>query len=583
MGFQPPITVADAMAEIHNRRYVLPAIQREFVWQPEQICTLFDSLLRGYPIGSFLFWSMTPEQTRQFKFYEFLTDYHERDQPYASVARGLDGRDVTAVLDGQQRLTALNIGLHGRFADKAKRKWASNPDAYPWRRLYLDLSRDADPASGTGARYRFEFLADEATKDHPGWFRVSDIMNFEDDAAPEIYDWLIDHGFAGDKLANRRLNALYAAVRTRLSLNAYVEKQSDLDRVLDIFVRVNSQGTVLSHSDLLLSMATNQWKELDAREEIRGLVSELNRNDRSIGISKDTILKSGLLVTDIPDVGFKVSNFTQANMEKMEQSWPDIRSAVSLTVRLLADFGFTADTLRVTSIVLPLAYYAHHNQLSDDYRTAPKFADDREVVRSWVNRAALKRNVWGVGLDSLLSRLRDTIRTSPAGSGFPDAAIEATMRSMGRSLLFLDDEIEELVDIKSSNARTFATLALLYPSLDLTHHFHIDHVFPKSQFTSAKLRKNGIDTAQIADYVDKVDRLPNLQLLEGLVNISKQAAWPWDWVRTTYHDDAKREHYLTENDLHPCPERLEDFLTFYAARRDALLTRLRGLLGGNTT
>ena len=45
------------------------------------------------------------------------------------------------------------------------------------------------------------------------------------------------------------------------------------NKVLDIFVRVNSGGTPLSYSDLLLSMATNQWQDRDAREEVRTLVS----------------------------------------------------------------------------------------------------------------------------------------------------------------------------------------------------------------------------------------------------------------------------------------------------------------------
>jgi uncharacterized protein with ParB-like and HNH nuclease domain len=58
MSFQTPITIRDALDRIHRHDYVLPAIQREFVWKPEQIARLFDSLMQGYPIGSFLFWSV---------------------------------------------------------------------------------------------------------------------------------------------------------------------------------------------------------------------------------------------------------------------------------------------------------------------------------------------------------------------------------------------------------------------------------------------------------------------------------------------------------------------------------------------
>jgi uncharacterized protein with ParB-like and HNH nuclease domain len=58
MPFQMPITIAQALRGIQTYDYVLPAIQREFVWDTGQVARLFDSLLRGYPIGSFLFWKV---------------------------------------------------------------------------------------------------------------------------------------------------------------------------------------------------------------------------------------------------------------------------------------------------------------------------------------------------------------------------------------------------------------------------------------------------------------------------------------------------------------------------------------------
>ena len=70
MAFQTPITMSKALESIGCRKYVLPAIQREFVWRPNQIERLFDSLMRGYPIGSFLFWIVKRESIEQYKFYD---------------------------------------------------------------------------------------------------------------------------------------------------------------------------------------------------------------------------------------------------------------------------------------------------------------------------------------------------------------------------------------------------------------------------------------------------------------------------------------------------------------------------------
>ena|SRR5574344_1069416 len=115
MAFQTALTIKETIANIHSKKYLLPSIQREFVWDVDQITQLFDSLMLGYPIGSFLFWEVSPANVKEFVFYEFLRNYHEqkkdgRHNPKASI---IGNETVTAILDGQQRLTSLYLGLMG--------------------------------------------------------------------------------------------------------------------------------------------------------------------------------------------------------------------------------------------------------------------------------------------------------------------------------------------------------------------------------------------------------------------------------------------------------------------------------------
>ena len=106
MAFQTPITIKKAIDNIQSNRYLLPAIQREFVWQPEAIELLFDSLMRGYPIGSFLFWKVSPERSKEYNFYQFITDYDQRTKTHNPRHPSPSSlTELTAVLDGQQRLT----------------------------------------------------------------------------------------------------------------------------------------------------------------------------------------------------------------------------------------------------------------------------------------------------------------------------------------------------------------------------------------------------------------------------------------------------------------------------------------------
>lgn len=578
--FQPAVPVANVLKGVHNSQYVLPAIQREFVWNTDQITTLFDSLMRGYPIGAFLFWKVEPEQAAEFTFYDFITNYHEKNHPYAPTKQIPTGQGATAILDGQQRLTALNIGLYGSHAERQPRKWWTNPDAFPKKRLYLNLLGVQD-ADEPGMVYDFRFLTDAEAQVAEGepekWFLVNGVLKLAD-SGPAIMAELESRQLSGRQPFNA-LYQLYRAVRETNAVNAFLEESQDPNKVLDIFVRVNSGGTPLSYSDLLLSMATNQWRERDAREEVRTLVTELNDLPAGFTFSKDLILKSGLVLIDVPDIGFKVSNFTRSNMSLMEEHWSAIRSSLLTAADLMASFGYSGRTVTADSVVIPVAYYLHRRGLPANYVEASAYAADRLQIRQWVARSLMKRGIWGSGLDTLLGRLREAIRSHGA-SAFPAAEIEVAMTKAGKSLNFEEAEISELLDLRYGSQRVFPVLATLYPGLDLTKSFHEDHIFPRSRFTRTKLLRAGVPAEELDAFLAKVDGLPNLQLLQGGPNIEKQAMLPLEWLDGPHFPTpAARTQYENDNDLTDIPKDITGFLGFYEERRRRLEARLREALG----
>ena len=138
-GFQTPITIKEATEKIAQRKYLLPIIQREFVWEDDQIIMLFDSLMRGYPIGSFLFWEAREESVSKYQFYEFITSFTEMDNTHNPKANVSGEKEITCILDGQQRLSALYIGLRGTYAKKIPWKRRNNPDNFIGRKLFVNL------------------------------------------------------------------------------------------------------------------------------------------------------------------------------------------------------------------------------------------------------------------------------------------------------------------------------------------------------------------------------------------------------------------------------------------------------------
>ena len=201
--------------------------------------------------------------------------------------------------------------------------------------------------------------------------------------------------------------------------------------MLDIFGRVNSGGTTLSQSDLLLSMATNQWEHLDAREEVRRVVQELND-----GGSRE----------------FTVSNFTRDNMAKVEASWEQSKLSLIGAATLLGGFGYHARTLTADSVLLPLTYFFSRLDKPQAFLASTSFVSERDELRAWVARSLPKPGIWGSGLDTLLARLRTAIDENP-GARFPVEAIERELTSLSKSLTFRVAELDDVLALRYSGPR----------------------------------------------------------------------------------------------------------------------------------
>ena len=575
--YKPGGTIFALLKGVEEHQYILPAIQREFVWGADQICQLFDSLLQGYPFGTFLFWKIEPEQQSQYQFYDFVQNYHQRDSYHCELIEELPNKALTAVLDGQQRMTALNIGLRGSYAWRISGKWWTNDSAFPERHLYLNLL--GEPDLETGSQYQFEFLTQEQlARASVGecWFKVPRAFDEDRDALTDELDEIADKEQRAKAIST--LRDLLRVIHDKDIISYYEETNQDLERVLNIFIRMNSGGTALSYSDLLLSIAVAQWKKLDARQEIHSIVDEMNAEGDGFAFSKDLVLKAGLMLADIRSVGFKVENFNKANMAKLEAQWQSIRNALMLTVRLLASFGFNGQNLRADSAILPIAYYLYARSLDDGYLSRSEFAADREAVRKWFVRSLLKASgIWGSGLDTLLTDLREVLKDK-AADGFPVAELEAAMTRRGKTLVFSDEEIDELCELPYGGKTTFALLSVLFPGFDFSQHFHVDHIFPKGRFTKTKLMKAGFAEEHIETLLDQCNRLPNLQLLVGSINNEKRQKMPAEWYQAQWPDELARKQYLENQAIQNLPDDLLGFPDFYQQRKTTLKARIKAVL-----
>jgi hypothetical protein len=173
------------------------------------------------------------------------------------------------------------------------------------------------------------------------------------------------------------------------------------------------------------------------------------------------------------------------------------------------------------------------------------------MIKHWLIRSLIKPGIWGSGLDVLLSALREIVRAS--GGKFPDESLEREMRVRGKSLTFTQEELEELADMKYGSRDLFGLLTLLFPFVDTRNQFHIDHVFPTAAFHARKLKQLGLSEEDIVRLQDNKDRLPNLQLLQGSDNQSKNDEMPAKWITETYKKDEDRKDYISRHMLDGVP------------------------------
>ena len=108
------IRIVDLIRQV-NRDLYLPAIQREFVWGHKKIERLFDSIMADFPIGSFLYWKLAQENKHEWPVYQFIHHF-DKASPHNQEAdmHGVT-KDILLVLDGQQRITSLAVGLRGSY------------------------------------------------------------------------------------------------------------------------------------------------------------------------------------------------------------------------------------------------------------------------------------------------------------------------------------------------------------------------------------------------------------------------------------------------------------------------------------
>jgi uncharacterized protein with ParB-like and HNH nuclease domain len=546
-------SIKEIIADIQSNRLFLPPIQRDFVWDKKRMIHIFDSIYRGYPINNFVLWKLLPSTAKKYPLHHFVKTYTEKIYLKKEPApHNLLQKEVWAVVDGQQRLNSLYIGLSGEYKFKKGKKRNVESSLIP-SRLYFNLMATA---AGKNEENLFNYYSDEEAANHALddiSFEVGRVLTWEnaDKEINKAYRELlleikntnrktiIDKFESRENIIKGHLRRLFDMVN-ELAINYLEINEQNLDEVVEIFIRINSGGLVLKKSALLFSTLIASW--LEGEDEINGMVEGLI--DGGLDIDKDFIMRTCIVLSDLP-IKYRLESFNKKNTAKIIQNWPIIKNSLNKLVDILPNIGYSHQSNLSENALIPILYYIKNG---GSIKSAKALNNLKlYYVVSQVNE------IFGGQGDQVLEKVRgEFIRQLKTGNTLNFKGLSELKLPGGKSFAFNEEKINEIInETYYGSPHAYFILSLLYPNIDLkTKRYDVDHIHPRSKFNRTNLIANGIiDEHTIKIWLDdKKDILSNLQLMAPVDNNSKRGKTFIDYV-SNVKPFSIRKQLLSENIL----------------------------------
>lgn len=560
-----------------NKNILLPDIQRSFVWKEDQIYKLFDSLMRGYPISTFLFWSLTKEDLEKIqkeikiniRMYKFV-DSNDKDSD-EELNRARD--DYKLVLDGQQRLTSLFIALKGCWKQSYRGKRLT-------KELYFDLL-SGQKEDEDGILYDFLFLdgSNDIVKleqngdgDSPSkiWVNVKKVYESDIGEAKKRRIFIDDLIKKNSSLADYReqiddnIDRFNDVLKDDGIVNYFPEDETNYEKVLDIFVRTNSGGTKLSYSDLLFSTIKSRW--YDARDNFKDLIESINRGN--IEFDTDFVLKTCLVIFSkkAEEIHYNVNNLSDTFIKDVRDNWEKIANAMKLTADLLGNFLIKDKKLLPSfNALIPIIYWIYKKDKNVYRSDSEQDYQELLVLRVWLIKALLS-GVFGAQIDTVLAKCKEAVDGSKSII-FPAQEIQNNFTTLKNKSMEIDAEKFDKFAYRSKESHLF--LALCYK---MAVNFNPimngslpeqDHILSVDELSKANVPAERINSIYNIRYVLQTDN-------------RKKSNTPFlDWVKDLDQrkDDVFETHFIP--DFSPekpwTPDNFDDFLK---ARKALMVSKI---------
>jgi len=530
---------------------LLPHIQRRFVWEKEQMGRLFDSLMREYPIQTFLFWR-TKEEIRARHFMPVI-DFTADLSTLYDMQRSARDVEKIFVLDGQQRLQTLHAIFHGGTYD----------DAGATAEAYCDITAGETEVDNGDVLYPLVFSSERLELP---MFRIRDLTEKYANGNPlniadEINDLLegkLEESNEQRKPRERRVRANLQQLHSILNHDKHfwvdeldgVAKHFPYRRILEVFVRVNSGGTKLTAGDLMFAAMKEGWDDIE--ERVEQTVDLLNGG--KLTIDSDFVLKC-LLLAHGQGAEIQTEKFYGARgevlIQNVEQAWDRAEKAFQqLRDFIVHDIRIFSDKLiRSYNALIPIFDFFHCNPQPNEA--------NRVMMAAYYHKAQLF-NWYSTSTDSVLNAMHSIVGKDSNGVFPLDEIKNYFSISRSYSVELRESHLQEnrlrgiILNIVYCDRWGNSPFDVAYKGNEP----HMDHIYPQYML------RNRLGYGSVA-----INDIGNLRFVGATDNIRKRAEPPDSYFTRLKLNCVPVEKHLLVSEFAENPSLLRfDTVTFDAFR-----------------
>lgn len=308
-------------ADIDSGRIKIPKFQRDFVWSKEQSAKLIDSIIKGFPIGTFIFWKTTDELR------------HVKNIGNVNLPDPPSGEPISYVLDGQQRITSLYAVRKGVRLTK---------DGVEINYGDIAINLDLDPDSDEQV-----VSVDPPAGVH--YITVHDLLT------SDLKDLIQNHMDYIEKID------IYKKRLTTYDFSTIVINNYPLDIACEVFTRINTGGTELTLFEIMVAKTFDSEQNFDLAERYQWLMDNKNNGKDLEDAGYDTIPASTVLqcVSACLTGQIRRRDILRLNKDQFIQTWPKVTDAIFSAVDFFRSYLRipVSGLLPYNPLLIPFTYF----------------------------------------------------------------------------------------------------------------------------------------------------------------------------------------------------------------------------------